>query len=962
MPDLAQSIDRIRDFMASADLLVPDEVREAGVHLERACRSANDRLSQCDALLRQGLRVEAVSLATQEPHLIDYATALNFAEFARWTQVCGTEMISAPPPVRVAQLKELNRAFVDVRPMLPLLAEHRKLALQNAPLADRLAALHKIAALDPSNPVWQKDIELWERERLKSLDRDLKAAVKARDDCEIQRLYEEIAIQPWNTPLPEATAERARMGKAESDDRLTIVAVRKALEQLETAVGGYDVEAAERTVAQFTAQADSRVVRTQGDLSRRWSDAKAWVDRQMNMRREEGRFRKLVNEAEILIADRAESAEVEKKLASIRQLDIDVPPEIQDRAKRLKAEQVLSRKRRRLLSTSATVAVVVMAVVGVGWYVSHSAAKNRADAARAILFGFAEAEQLAEARAFIDQTQKNDPDTFANAEVQAQVARIGKLESEEVNRVTRHAKLLEEYRALASSNTTESEMLFTLQRLSRSDDDRAAVERARSARAEVTSARRKRQEQDEILELDLLVDRVEDCKRLMDSEGAISAERRLDGLERDLSAWKAAHEDATPAAMGRLSDAIRRLGTVKSRVAESRGEQTAVRTAAISFAAAERGLADVASTLDGFKREMPQSGQARDLVYGFGRGRAAAEYVLAWNDLRQSAPSLSSQQLAAKASALVAGAPSKGDPTLKAIAAFAEYHKAKEARGKLFSGLRELCQRPDCRNVYQILTADMTYFTDRSYEPELTREVFKVVPGRIQVHPIKSSSRELQEGEMTIKPELVLETPRLSPHCSLFARLDDQLRLAAPGAEVEAGAEFLRQLVGANECDGFIRLRVYRAAAPFLKSCSPALAEACAKLDASFADAAIDETVEWIAAEPRSQAQRVKSLKAMKAAGDLVKWSEILEDATKRDARLRADFEVAPRTPFGIAIKPGRTPSIVAGVSPSQPKELFALIPGLTARWLPVGRWDGKDLTYLAARVELEPGTLIFCE
>ena len=106
MPDLSQTIDRIRDYMASADLLVPDDVREAGAHLERACRSANDRLSQCDGLLRQGLRVEAVSLAAQEPHLIDYASALNFPEFARWTQLCAVEMIAAPPPVRVAQLKE----------------------------------------------------------------------------------------------------------------------------------------------------------------------------------------------------------------------------------------------------------------------------------------------------------------------------------------------------------------------------------------------------------------------------------------------------------------------------------------------------------------------------------------------------------------------------------------------------------------------------------------------------------------------------------------------------------------------------------------------------------------------------------------------------------------------------------------------------------------------------------------
>ena len=812
------------------------------------------------------------------------------------------------------------------------------------------------------NMVWQKDIELWERKRLQSLDRELKIAINARDDREIQRLYHEIAVQPWNTPLPESTADRARKAKAESDGRLTVVAVRKALEQLETAVGGFDLDGADRIVTQYAAQAASGAVRTQAELARRWSEARNWVDRQKKIRRDEERFRILVGEAEVLLARGAEAPEVAEKIASFAKLQMEPPPELADRARRLKAEQQSATKRRRLLAGAASAGVLALVVAGVVLFVSNSASKGRVEAARTRLFEFAEAEQLAEARAFIDQTEKGDPETFANAEVQALVARVEQLETEEANRVGQHAKLLEEYRALPPSSTADSELLVSLQRLSRSDDDRSAVDRARSARAEITSTLRKRQEQEELVEVDVLVDRVEDCKRVMDSEGAIAAERRFADLDRDLNAWKAGHPAMSQAASTRLLDASRRLGIVKSRVAESRGEQSAVRTAAISFAASDGELTEMASTLESFKRDMPQSGQARDLVYGLGRGRAAAEFILAWNKLRHSAPSLSSDQLAAKAAALIARAPSKGDPTLKAVAAFAEYQKSQSARGKLFLSLRGLCQRDDCRGVYQIVTDEMTYFTDQSYEGEYAREVAKIVPGRIQIHPIKSSSRELQKDEVNVKVAAINERPRLSPHCVLFTRLGDQVRLAAPGTEVEVGADFLKQLVGANEADGFIRLLIYRKAAPLLKACSPALAEACAKIDSSIAEADVDATVTWIAAEPRSQAERGKSLKAMTAALKAVRWSEIVEDAKAGDARLRADFEAAARRPFGIAIKPGRTATIVAGRSTGEARELFALMPGNNARWLPVGRWDGKEITYLAARAELEPGTLIFCE
>ena len=55
-----------------------------------ACTEVNQRLGNCQRLLQQGLRSEAIQLADSEPKLLDASTAVDFPERSTWDELVAT--------------------------------------------------------------------------------------------------------------------------------------------------------------------------------------------------------------------------------------------------------------------------------------------------------------------------------------------------------------------------------------------------------------------------------------------------------------------------------------------------------------------------------------------------------------------------------------------------------------------------------------------------------------------------------------------------------------------------------------------------------------------------------------------------------------------------------------------------------------------------------------------------------
>lgn len=229
MPDLQRLIDEIRFRLQSQDWDLTDDVRGIAEEYASICREANVRLRRCGEFLKQGLRSEAVHLAEAEPRLLDLLATIDFPERADWDEMVAFYQLSRPDPLLFDVAEQLNEAYSLQQPLERLLDRHRLLALQRAPLPQRLAVLRRIAEVDAGNAVWEEDVRMFEKARLADIDAAARGAAEQRDAAALTAIAAELTQPGWRERPAKAQVERIRRL---SEDVNRSVA-RRELEQLE---------------------------------------------------------------------------------------------------------------------------------------------------------------------------------------------------------------------------------------------------------------------------------------------------------------------------------------------------------------------------------------------------------------------------------------------------------------------------------------------------------------------------------------------------------------------------------------------------------------------------------------------------------------------------------------------------------------------------------------------------------
>jgi hypothetical protein len=184
-----------------------DFLRAAAGEYAAASEEANERLRLCGERLRQGLRSEAIQLCEIEPNLLDVIAILDFPEREQWQAVAGRYGIAPPPRLLVEVAAELNEAYALEQPLAALLQQHRLRALARNPLRQRIAVLRQLADVDSQNRIWQEDLLLFERERVKQVQQEGHEAAAGSDLNRLSVLVEELQNEPW-LELPPAQLVR----------------------------------------------------------------------------------------------------------------------------------------------------------------------------------------------------------------------------------------------------------------------------------------------------------------------------------------------------------------------------------------------------------------------------------------------------------------------------------------------------------------------------------------------------------------------------------------------------------------------------------------------------------------------------------------------------------------------------------------------------------------------------------
>ncbi len=202
MSELLNLIEHIRKAIAFPDMVAPDQMRSYATRYVEFSTELNRRMWESVQRIRAGNIAEGLRLAELKPNLMELYNSLDFTERDEWGEIVSMLGFDVPPPLPVDMLRELNDAYLKMSPLEPLLVKQRFLALNGSPIRERLAVLRAIVKNDRENTFWAEDQELFEKARIKELEKEVPRAIETKNALQIRYLHRELSAPDWLVPPP----------------------------------------------------------------------------------------------------------------------------------------------------------------------------------------------------------------------------------------------------------------------------------------------------------------------------------------------------------------------------------------------------------------------------------------------------------------------------------------------------------------------------------------------------------------------------------------------------------------------------------------------------------------------------------------------------------------------------------------------------------------------------------------
>ncbi|MEO6809953.1 MAG: hypothetical protein ABI353_12645, partial [Isosphaeraceae bacterium] len=475
--DYNEIVDKIRSFVQSNDQTRQDFLPALAAGYAEACAQVNQRLTQCNRLLQQGLRSEAIHQAEGEPRLLDAVTTLDFPERAAWEEVVELYGFTASSPLTVDLARFLNEAYAEEDPIRDLLRSHRRQALARGPLPERLAVLRKMAALDASNPVWPEDVRTFEKARLRQIQTEAAKVAGRRDLVGLDLVLKELEAKHWSERPPAILVQ----GIKKSATQIRRTQARAELATLEidlnNAFAAFDVEHGRQVRQRWNTVVPIAGVPTSDPVRDRAEPALQWLaeqDRREQNERDHGAA--LMDLESTLDDDSPDASELERLAHAVSRHEVGMPEPLERRLRnRLENLELVASRRRRLIV--ATSAVAILLVCGASFYVVHqqNQAREVTQAVATInqMLTDGEVEQASE---FIDKLETTNAGLFRSPVLVEAKSQTRAAQAKETERAEKFAKALTASEVAAASEQTPA-ALIQARSLARLDREKAAVER-----------------------------------------------------------------------------------------------------------------------------------------------------------------------------------------------------------------------------------------------------------------------------------------------------------------------------------------------------------------------------------------------------------------------------------------------------------------------------------------------------
>lgn len=627
MLDYQRIIDDVRSSLYAAGPKAAETVRAAASAYAFACQEVHERLRKCGELLKAGLRSEALQQAEMEPNLLDVVATLDFPEREVWAQHAAQFGIVVPAPLPLDVAAELNEAYAIEQPLGVLLARHRLLALARSPLRLRIATLREIAEMDSNNALWLEDLQLYEKERLKQIQREAGDALTASDTATAIALADELENTPWLELPPKGLLNHVDSIR----QKLITRQARRELERIDAemnaAFSAFEIEQMRRLREQWLANLPESGFDEQAPICQRMAPALEWLEEyEVKERQKQEHAAALAALEEAVDDDQITETRLERRYRAATQHGHEVPPALDRRVKvRIESLRLSARRRFRLRLTLASLAgITLAAVIAVIIFRQIHAADVASHAA--VLAKLINDSKLAEARKYTERLNKESPRVAKAAEIHSLVVQLHGLIQQDEDRRQRLDGILEESRKAAgtiadwTSQNHVTKLLHQAEKLAKTDSEKADVKRLQLELGEATHKLQRREDEEFTRSLTILNDRV---RRLEDQRlDASVRQAEINHLRVEGKALHSRSTNVTATLREQVKPLLARLDALEARLRSEQKQQAAL-------AKITRGVGNDASftkVLEEYNEEFPDSARAADF-------RRACEEAPLWQGL-----------------------------------------------------------------------------------------------------------------------------------------------------------------------------------------------------------------------------------------------------------------------------------------------------------------------------------------
>jgi len=944
MAEIQQVVDDIRTFLRSEDQTRNDGLRGLAEAYAEACAEANQRLRQCDRLLQQGLRAEAIHAADANPNLLELVAALDFPERADWVETTLSYQLKSPPALFLESAESLNEAYALEDPLAELMKQHRRLALARAGLPQRIVVLNQIAALDPNNVNWEDDLRAYQKVRLREIADEADAAAARRDRDGLLKLVHELQEPTWREPPPQPLIQQVKSLAG----RVRRAEARRALEilgnELNEAFAAFDVAAGlearrrwrEHVTAAHLAADDPILVNAEPALH--------WLDDQDERFAREEEYRRAVNELEQALDGLADRPELERLAAAARRHEKALPATLQTRLQaRLDVLSLASKRRMRL--ALAGVLTAAAAAGAVGFY--HVRQQSlRGQAARTV----EEAERLGRDRqfdkaiAYVAQVTAAEPGLAASADLIALKARLEAGAEGERKRVAEFTSALEEAEQ-AEPSADDPEALTRATSLAASDEEKARVTRVVRDRQRAWRAVLAKRDE-EILPR--VASTEEQVKEVEDGiQRATAPEELTTLLDQARSAYDGLAGDA-----GGCSEALRaRVGLFGKRLDEaarvvrrmvSRKEAEAGMALALAPESQDpvRNSAGYVKAVESFMAIFPDDPLTPALKSCL-EERTTWDAALAWLDVsrrwRAARGRLGSPSVARELAGAVKAYQQdfKDGPDVESARRLGEAVEAAVAREQERASLDEFFKKPFMQFWMLKTTDGKRFYSQTPFDLDAGDTVRQKI-AYVASHDLRSKLREWS----VLGIEVASNGP--SPQRKIA---EDVAKLLSSGpadfAWEEGMVKILQRVREDPDIDRLLQANILARVAASAGKGSVLLKGPLTKVVDDLKK--VDDLSPWMApADPRVEAERKK---AAAAVAQLPNFQKVLQEAREAGADLDRAVGLESR-PVGWLVKePGGWTCRLGSVPEAfQDADLWVVVPGRPAVWARIGSLAGGEV------------------